>query len=596
MKRVAPIIFFLIILAFCFPGHSQASFRFFVGQEEVELKQPLEMINGNFMIPLWVFHTYLGAETTFSSATGEISLVFPDQTILMQVGVESAQVDDRSYKLEVAPIESEGEVLLPVRFIANRRRLSLVYVEELNGLRLDSPSTRRLNVPSSLAGVLGPKVPSEEQPKSEPLVLYEPDGAQDLQEIIFMEGPRARVFLDLKAYTGYQTILLQNPDRLVVDLFGVSGDALPPVLVNDPVVSSIRSSRFDDETMRIVCDLKGATGYQINPWPDGGLEIEFNYLLRSLGVEEKDGLTQIWFEASGAPDLELIFLENPKRLVLDFQNTTWMPPAFDRPIEHERIARLRVSQHLPTVARVVLELEQPLTPLQLESPSTGWYVLPLFAGTAGPAKTYLASLNLGPTAPPIAPDQPVIEGVLSGLTVAIDPGHGGSDPGTLGFQGTFEKDVVLAIGRYLGEFLTQAGAQVVYTRSTDTYVSIFERPEIAKQAGAHLFISIHANSTIQRGAARGTETLYRAHDPVSQALARTIQDEVVKVITLADRRIWGRDDLAVFNGSKIPAIMVEVGFLDHPDEEVLLRAPGFQQAAAQGIYNGIERFYLESKK
>jgi N-acetylmuramoyl-L-alanine amidase len=75
-----------------------------------------------------------------------------------------------------------------------------------------------------------------------------------------------------------------------------------------------------------------------------------------------------------------------------------------------------------------------------------------------------------------------------------------------------------------------------------------------------------------------------------------VQDEVVAAVTLANRRIWGRDDLAVFNNSKIPAIMVEVGFLDHPDEELLLRAPGFQKVAAQGIFNGIRRFYLENKR
>jgi N-acetylmuramoyl-L-alanine amidase len=72
-----------------------------------------------------------------------------------------------------------------------------------------------------------------------------------------------------------------------------------------------------------------------------------------------------------------------------------------------------------------------------------------------------------------------------------------------------------------------------------------------------------------------------------------VQAELVQAITLVDRRIWGRDDLAIFNGSTIPAVLVEVGFLDHPDEEVLLRAEGFQQIAAEGIYNGIERFILE---
>ena len=68
---------------------------------------------------------------------------------------------------------------------------------------------------------------------------------------------------------------------------------------------------------------------------------------------------------------------------------------------------------------------------------------------------------------------------MSGLTIAVDPGHGGSDPGAIGYQGTFEKDVNLAIGLYLGELLHEAGAKVIFTRDSDIYVSIFERPEIA---------------------------------------------------------------------------------------------------------------------
>lgn len=77
-----------------------------------------------------------------------------------------------------------------------------------------------------------------------------------------------------------------------------------------------------------------------------------------------------------------------------------------------------------------------------------------------------------------------------------------------------------------------------------------------------MFISVHVNSHIKRGTARGTETLYRANDPVSERLARLVQAELVKAITLIDRRVWGgREDLAVFNGCRIPpAILVEVGF------------------------------------
>jgi N-acetylmuramoyl-L-alanine amidase len=231
-----------------------------------------------------------------------------------------------------------------------------------------------------------------------------------------------------------------------------------------------------------------------------------------------------------------------------------------------------------------------------EERSAGSFILPLVSAAEADASVFLRAQQAQEAEHAGAELLPLQEGVLSGLIIAVDPGHGGSDPGAIGYQGTFEKDVNLGVSLYLGELLAQAGAKVIYTRDSDVYVSIFERPEIATQAGAHLFVSIHSNSNIERGRARGTETLYRDGDPVSEMFARIVQEELVKSITLIDRRIWGRKDLAVFNGSSLPAILVEVGFLDHPDEEVLLRAPGFQKAAAQGIFNGIVRFYLENKR
>ena len=591
MKRAVLILLFLISLMSLCPNYSEASLKLFVGNEEVGLKNPLVMINGTYMIPLWVFEEHLDAEINVKN--DEIQITLGDQTILMQLDVESAQVNGQSIKLEVAPQLIQGEIVVPLRFMADQRNLQLSFVQEINGFRLTEQAPRfRGGIISGLG--LDALFEPEESPGT-PMVIYEPQEIQDLKEIIFMGGPRASVFLDLQSYTGYQTHLLQEPARLVIDLYGVSGDALPVVEVDHPVLSAIRSSRFDDQIMRIVCDLKAPTGYRVNAWPDGGLEVEFNYQLSSLWVEEENDRLQIRFLSSAAPQIESTYLENPLRLVLDFQDTTLMTRSFDVPVDVERIVRLRVGQHLPAITRVVLELEAAVAPLPLEERDDGSYVLPLFAGTAREAQVYLASLNESPE-PTLAELLPIREGVLSGLTVVVDPGHGGSDPGAIGYQGTFEKDVNLAIGLYLGEFLHEAGAKVVYTRDKDEYVSIFRRPEIAREARADLFISIHSNSHIERGRARGTETLYRAKDPVSERLARIVQDEVVKAITLVDRRIWGRDDLAVFNGSDIPAIMVEVGFLDHPDEEVLLRAPGFQKVAAQGIYNGIERFYLEIKK
>lgn len=175
----------------------------------------------------------------------------------------------------------------------------------------------------------------------------------------------------------------------------------------------------------------------------------------------------------------------------------------------------------------------------------------------------------------------------------IDPGHGGSDPGAIGPYGTFEKEVNLAIALFLGALLEEAGAVVHYTRAEDAYVSIFERPQMARDAGAEIMVSVHANAYLDDRIARGTETLYNPGNGQNKVLAQYLQTEIVKELQLYDRGLRQRTDLAVLNGSTIPTALVEVAFINHPDEEVLLRAPGFQAAAAQGIFNGIERYFAE---
>lgn len=602
MKRAGLIAFFLIaIILFC-PRLSQAALKLFVEDEEVQLKSDLVMINGNYMIPLWVFAEHLGAQIQVDEP--RIEIVFEDMTVHMELGVELALVDGREYTLEVAPQLLQGEIIVPLRFMADRRHLSLTFVQELGGFRLARKSPRFTGLSSLFtkeeegsAAAVSHGDSDEREPEQEEttIVLYEPSEERGLREIVFLGGPRASIFLDLESYTGYQTILLEHPARLVIDLYGVQGDPPPMLEVDSSVVSAVRASRFDDQTLRVVCDLRAPTGYRVLPAAEGGLTIEFNYQLSALTLEEEDGSLWLSFEISSAPEVQATYLENPLRLVLDFQDTTLVSRSFDVPVNLGPIARWRAGQHSPSVTRIVLELTEPVAPLPVEERPRG-YVLPLFPGTAAEAAAYLRAQQVPAAEVPGTEVLPVQEGVLSGLVIAVDPGHGGSDPGTIGYRGTFEKDVNLAISLYLGELLSEAGAKVVYTRDSDIYVSIFKRPEVAVEARADLFVSVHANSNIERGRARGTETLYRAGDPVSELFARIVQEELVKAITLIDRRIWGREDLAVFNGSDIPSILVEVGFLDHPDEEVLLRAPGFQQAAAQGIFNGIVRFYLENKR
>lgn len=188
--------------------------------------------------------------------------------------------------------------------------------------------------------------------------------------------------------------------------------------------------------------------------------------------------------------------------------------------------------------------------------------------------------------------------VTGGSTlVCIDPGHGGSDPGAIGVNGTKEKDVNLAISLLVAENLRAAGLRVMLTRTTDTYLSLQERTSMANTARADLFVSIHNNASGD-AAARGTETFYWGtpdnFSSEGKALAAAIQRNLVKAIGSVDRGArthWL--NLAVLANTTMTAALTEVGFLSNAAEEARLVNSTYQKAAAQGIAKGILE-YLRS--
>ncbi|KGK91567.1 N-acetylmuramoyl-L-alanine amidase [Desulfosporosinus sp. HMP52] len=190
--------------------------------------------------------------------------------------------------------------------------------------------------------------------------------------------------------------------------------------------------------------------------------------------------------------------------------------------------------------------------------------------------------------------------LLADLTIVIDPGHGGPDPGAVGSSGTLEKNNTLPVGLNLATLLRSAGARVILTRSTDITPAegaysersdLQARTQIANDAKADLFISLH-NDAFSNPAASGTTTYYSSANPMSsqsKALAGSIQADLVKAIGLPSR---GVKDAAfyVIKNTEMPAVLVELGFLSNPSEEILLGSAEFQRNAAQGIYQGILSF------
>ena len=216
--------------------------------------------------------------------------------------------------------------------------------------------------------------------------------------------------------------------------------------------------------------------------------------------------------------------------------------------------------------------------------------------------------------------------------IVVDPGHGGKDVGALGISGTHEADIALALARRVAKQLERRlDAEVVLTRTDDTFISLSERAAIANALDADLFISIHANAATaptvwgietyyldaasDAGAARVarrenavassqgpvnsivSDLLVTGTNRLSRELAIGIQQEVVGGLT----EVYGPDQIrdlgvkaalfAVLVSTRMPSVLFEAAFLTHPDDEMRLRHPLYQQTTAEAIAEAVEIWF-----
>lgn len=169
------------------------------------------------------------------------------------------------------------------------------------------------------------------------------------------------------------------------------------------------------------------------------------------------------------------------------------------------------------------------------------------------------------------------------MLVVIDPGHGGSDPGAV-YNGRQEKDDVLRLGKAVGALLEARGINVVYTREGDIYETPFKKAQDGNSVGADYFVSIHRNSSEYPNQYSGAEVLVYSDSGIRRELANNILDGM-EMAGLKNLGIDERKDLVVLRRTRMPAVLVEAGFINSDkDNETFDR--NFDELA-QGIANGI---------
>ncbi len=183
-------------------------------------------------------------------------------------------------------------------------------------------------------------------------------------------------------------------------------------------------------------------------------------------------------------------------------------------------------------------------------------------------------------------------------TVVIDVGHGGADRGARGYVPYCEeKKLCLLTARLVRQYLDQLGYHVVMTRNTDLFLPLAKRVELAKQAGANIFVSVHFNSS-KSPKAKGIEVFFfnsnenKARANASHKLADFILNRLIRKTSAVSRGVK-KGNFYVIRETSMPAVLVEGGFISNPEERTLLKSRDYQEKLAQGIADGVDQYFKD---
>ncbi|WP_322996747.1 N-acetylmuramoyl-L-alanine amidase [Castellaniella sp.] len=390
-----------------------------------------------------------------------------------------------------------------------------------------------------------------------------------------------------------------------------------------------------------------------------------------------DEYTRVTLEMDHDLKAEHFTLDGPDRLVVDIQGLR-LSPAIDRLVSQIKpndpyISAVRVGQNTPNVVRLVFDLKQDVAPQVFTLKPIGEYkyrlVLDLYPKIAqdplmallkdadndplagilenlaqnSPTEAPIPSvegqkLPPPPSPPPVAvAPKPTPPGSRNDrpILIALDPGHGGEDPGAIGKRGTREKDIVLQIAQRLKKMIdAQPNMRAYLTRDRDYFVPLNVRVQKARRVQADLFISIHADAWI-KPSARGSSVWALSQNGATSSAARwlakkendadliggvnlgshnrqvaqvlldlstgaqindsirvgsQVLQEIGKINRLHKSHIE-RAGFAVLKAPDIPSILIETAFISNPEEESLLRTPAHQQKIASAVFSGVRDYF-----
>lgn len=468
--------------------------------------------------------------------------------------------------------------------------------------------------------------------------------AQQLTRVQFWSmGTSTRIAIEFSGEFKYKSATLDNPKRIFFDLantgFLLDGKStgLYSLPVGDKLVRQIRVAKQGANATRLVLDLEGDARHTIaelrSPWrlvievsPAAGSEPATPAASPSVSFAvDSSGESRAYAAAASkvaAPPAATV-IEPPHQP---------QPKKFEPPVvvsKKDLLPALAPPKNFDTPPQLTAKAE-PLPRVANQLPRPGKAPVTLASPAAAAPNDTDETRIAKPARANIGGDRSLTRALgLKLHRVVIDAGHGGHDDGAKGPGGLKEKDLVLDLALRVGKLVEERlGAEVIYTRTDDTFIPLERRPEIANEHRADLFLSIHANSSPIKSVA-GVETYYlsstatraamevAARENAAAKLSIGDLEELVQKITLSEKvresiEFASRVQLAmstgtgvngrsrnrgvrkapfiVLIGAKMPAILAEVGFISNPEDETAMTKTAYRDKLAEALCKGIEQY------
>lgn len=347
--------------------------------------------------------------------------------------------------------------------------------------------------------------------------------------------------------------------------------------------------------------------------------------------------TRLVFDLSEEVSYNLFTLDNPHRVVVDIQNSILLGDLSELEFVSSPIENMRSGSRNDNDLRIVLDLNKQIEvssfTLQPNSELGNRLVVDLYDS----ATSYV------PSNPVVNPISPISTDAKREIVVAISAGHGGEDPGSIGYDGRIkEKNVTLAISRYLRDYFDSIpGYTPVMIREGDYYVELQRRPQIAREGRADLFVAIHAD-WFRSSRANGVTIYALSGDRADRENARRVTekenssdllggvggdlaigslDDDVALTLVSLQMAWSMEQsliagtsvlasldgvsrlrrdkvqqasLQVLNSPDIPSMLIETGYLTNPEEAKRLNSSSYQRNMAQAIAQGIMNYFYDA--